>query len=483
MLAGTQQSRNFRSGITGRAAIASLIFITILASIARFRGLGAQSLWYDESLTWRSATAPLSSFFRVVTLIENTPPLYFMISNGFVRVFGDSDAALRAPAALFGVACIPAIYWLVIEWLSASAFPTALSKQHGAALIVAAYLAVSPYHVWYSQEARTYTLVFLLMVCSTAALLRWMRTSSRRAGLAYVIATSLALYSHPFSMFAWGAQLIYVALNYAVTRSFSPRTFLTLVGGILVVYAPWIPRLIDLMHTGQPWLETRAGVLEALIAYAGSVPLLAMLATLSLIAIIVGIVRRDMRVLLAVLLCIAPIACPLALSSSKQAAFHVRYGLLALIGMLMLAGYAVTCIKPWARAVVGLAVLVISVPHLPRAGYADYPGALVKIDMRSPARIVAGEASPRDVVILADWWMQPVFEKYCRRTDLRVIAISQISSEPAPRTVWLLARPDEQAASALRQLESAGYSAHNHRLFEQMEFYALQSVEKPPKID
>ena len=69
---------------------------------------------------------------------------------------GQSEAWVRLPAAVFGIASIPVIYLVARKLVGV-----------GAALASAAILAFSPTHVYYSQEARSYTMTILLVMVSS----------------------------------------------------------------------------------------------------------------------------------------------------------------------------------------------------------------------------------------------------------------------------------------------------------------------------
>src|SRR5437764_1020969 len=88
-----------------------LIFglIILVAALFRLVRITGESLWADEILTVRSATAPFTHVIEVVRQIENAPPLYFVLMNRWVAVFGYSDFSLRFPSALAGIAAIVVI--------------------------------------------------------------------------------------------------------------------------------------------------------------------------------------------------------------------------------------------------------------------------------------------------------------------------------------------------------------------------------------
>ena len=99
-------------------------------------------------------------------------------------VFGSNEISLRMVSALAGLATIPAMGWIAVQ-----------VAGPGPALITMGVLALSPFHVWYSQEARAYALVLFFLTLSVGFLLRLgeVGRSSRLAWTGFVVTTALAL--------------------------------------------------------------------------------------------------------------------------------------------------------------------------------------------------------------------------------------------------------------------------------------------------
>ena len=127
---------------------------------------------------------------------ESTPPLYYLLAWVWAKVFGTSEAALRSLSAVIGAAVVP------VAWGAARAF----FRNVRVAWVAAALVAVNPYFVWYSQEARSYS----LLVLTTAVSLLFL---ARRRLVAWVVAAILVLLTHYFGGFivvAEAAWLLYM---------------------------------------------------------------------------------------------------------------------------------------------------------------------------------------------------------------------------------------------------------------------------------
>ncbi len=101
-----------------------------------------------------------------------------------VAALGEHDWSIRLPAVLFGIATVPALYWL--------ARPIMKGWQ---ALAVAFLTAVSYHHIWFSQNARGYSAYLLFCVLATGALWRLIATPQRRWVALYAVFAVLGLTS------------------------------------------------------------------------------------------------------------------------------------------------------------------------------------------------------------------------------------------------------------------------------------------------
>jgi hypothetical protein len=131
----------------------------VLAAVLRFYRLGHQGFWFDEGNTALEVRFTPGEMITLLKHYESTPPLYYSVAWVWSRIFGDTEIGLRSLSALLGVLTVPVGY---------AAARKLISRRAG--LIVAALIAFNPYLIWYSQEARAYTLVVLLAGVSLLAL-------------------------------------------------------------------------------------------------------------------------------------------------------------------------------------------------------------------------------------------------------------------------------------------------------------------------
>ncbi len=197
-----------------------LIIITILAALLRLPTIGIESMWYDETFSVWLARLPLANLLSA-TAGDVHPPLWYVIEWAVGAVFGYSAIAMRLVSALAGIALVPAVYRLALSF----------DFDRRRALAAAALTAIAPFMVYYSQEARAYSLIFLLTTLATIAVLE------RRYWL-LIITASAALYLHNLTCL-YIAALAWLALYH---RNGSPERYKVLVSfaAIGAIWAPWV---------------------------------------------------------------------------------------------------------------------------------------------------------------------------------------------------------------------------------------------------
>ncbi|NMG07087.1 glycosyltransferase [Brasilonema sp. UFV-L1] len=110
-------------------------------------------------------TAGIQDVWQHLSTESNHPPLYFILTHWWMRLFPTDEGLVslwgaRSLAALFGAASILAVYAL-----SQLAFRSRLVSH-----LAAAIMATSPYGIFLAQEARHYTLAILWVIASVACL-------------------------------------------------------------------------------------------------------------------------------------------------------------------------------------------------------------------------------------------------------------------------------------------------------------------------
>jgi mannosyltransferase len=368
----------------------------LISALIRLYRVDYQSLRYDETFTVFIARL---EFLRGIEFMVGDavhPPLYYWIQKLFL-VIGDSEALVRLPAVLFGSLGVMATYLLVEHWINR---PTAL--------IAACLMALSPFHIWFSQDARMYTLLALLSLVCMGAYLEFLSRTNRWNNTVFVFASMQAYLTHYFALFFPLIQFVHLAIN---IRRYPERlrvwtgiqfiAALPLIGWIVLLSRRevqhfgigWIPepRLVDLANTV---LNFTVGYFEPIhTAHWG-------FAALCLLIVIWGIraqgENNDVRQILILWAFLPPLL--IFLFSFRRPTYVDRFLILSLPPLLILLSAGVTAMKR--RRILLLAGALILV-FVVRSGQMLYmPEYLHKENWRGLAEYLSTHVGENEVVIV-----------------------------------------------------------------------------------
>lgn len=171
-------------------SVQAIVALTALAAALRFSTLHIQSYWFDEAVTARLLRGSFGHMLSSIGGSESTPPLYYMVAWAWTRVFGDGEVGLRSLSALAGTAFVPVAYAAARQLVS-----------RRVALVVGALAAVNPLLIWYSQEARSYSLMTLFAAVSFLFFVRLLAERRDRTLVLWTLASALAIATHYFAAF------------------------------------------------------------------------------------------------------------------------------------------------------------------------------------------------------------------------------------------------------------------------------------------
>ncbi len=178
--------------------------LTGLAFLMRRKGLATQSLWFDEADLVARAQRDLGVLLGEMTKPGENGPLYTLFMHFWLKAAGTGEAALRTPSMVAGTAAIPLIYLLARK----------ISRNTLAGLIAAVLVTVSPYQVWYSQDAKMYPLALLLTMASVYLFLSALENNRKSWWVAYVVLTTLSFYIHLMSVLIVAVEVGYFWLAF-----------------------------------------------------------------------------------------------------------------------------------------------------------------------------------------------------------------------------------------------------------------------------
>ncbi|MDP8254607.1 MAG: glycosyltransferase family 39 protein [Candidatus Alcyoniella australis] len=221
-----------------------LILALLAAAGLRLIDLGAPSLWDDEMVTVRYAQHAPGAIVGISAFIDVNPPLYYVLLHYWQAIAGDGEYAWRALSALLGLLLVPLLF----------VFGRPLVGTR-AALIATWIVALSPQHVYSSQEVRSQTALALLALLAGWTLMRMERDGRARLAILAAVLSATALWTHYYMLFMIACWIGYAGLR-LLGRAWDRRRIVAGLVYIVLTGLLSLPVLLILLiqlQGGQGW--------------------------------------------------------------------------------------------------------------------------------------------------------------------------------------------------------------------------------------
>lgn len=415
---------------------AVLILCIILLGVGlRFYRLSYQSLWTDEIFTYRGASANLSKIILEPDVNLSIQPLYYTIVHFFIRPTENQEALLRLPSVVFGSLSILLIYFIVRNWLG-----------NGGAILSAMIMAVSPFHVWYSQEARPYAMLIFLGLLSIWFLQKLLKDEVNfwwRFG--FVISTASVFYCHTVGIAFISFLVFYILL---IVPSLKWKAWLPVFISILILILPafyrmaMVPPIVRGSETWRPFnlfslpyvlwvfstgytigptltelhLPNRMNTLGAFLPLI--LPVLIIFFTVFMIGAYHVLRRNKFIFWCASLWFLFPLSFALCGAIFTPNEFNVRYTILSFPPFLIFLTIGILSIKfKWIKITALGAFVLVSAFSL-SSHYFNHQ--YYKEDNRGAGQFLTSQAAPNDLVICSTGYTERDLKHYSTRGDITI---------------------------------------------------------------
>jgi 4-amino-4-deoxy-L-arabinose transferase-like glycosyltransferase len=215
-----------------------LLLITVFAAAFRLYRLGAWSFWIDEIYTVNHAMAHFSTPQLILEHLppnRNWVPISVMLTAQVINLWGVSELSARLAAAIIGILTVPALY-----------FPVKKIFNVQVATVAALLLAISPWHLFWSQNARFYSSLLLFYTLALIAFHFGLERNKPVYFLGFYVFLYLALSERLFAVFIFPVIGIYLivlwAFKFERPTGLNPRNISLLgtpilVGGVIELYS------------------------------------------------------------------------------------------------------------------------------------------------------------------------------------------------------------------------------------------------------
>ncbi len=341
-----------------------------------------QSLWRDEAFSVLIAQPGGLNSIKI-TAADFNPPLYYLILHYWMIIFGKSEIALRLLSFLFFIALVFVSY----------SFAKVLFKQKWPIFLTFLTLTC-PILVYYGFEVRMYSLYALTTTAS-------MYFFFIKKWKPYLVATTLALYTQPYTIFVPLTQFLYLFLTHQLKKNVLQKLLLP-----FVFYLPWLIVLIQqFKNSRQMWIYPidlnliNAVLANLLIGYEGTPgflwPYMKFFSLGLLILYLLAFLQKRIRqkYLLFFLWVFTPLIITLSFSFLKPI-FVNRYLITVSVAQLFLITICLTHLPfKKLKKIIAVSLLVIFIFFL-----LYLPPFIKKVDLRSTFNEVNRSSQPNDVV-------------------------------------------------------------------------------------
>ncbi|MFH1339547.1 MAG: glycosyltransferase family 39 protein [Candidatus Omnitrophota bacterium] len=201
--------------------ILAIIFVLIISFTLRLYNLGFHEFWYDEVVTVNYAQNPYGNWGSF------NAPLYWLFLHFWIKLFGISEFSLRFPSLIFSFFSVILIYLL-----------GKILFDRMVGIFAAIFMGLSPFHLWYAQEARDYSMALFLGLASSYFLYKALRGGQNRSWLFFIFVSIAALYTNYFFIFLFFAQAFYILISRKIKLKIHKLGYFLLISLGFIFYLP-----------------------------------------------------------------------------------------------------------------------------------------------------------------------------------------------------------------------------------------------------
>ncbi len=219
-----------------------IILLTLLGLCLRLIFIDKpDGLWNDEYVSWYIANTPLFIEFIKGVISQCHMPLYYLYLKSLIAVFGNSDIFLRFTSLIPGVIAIPIMYYV------------GLQNDKKTAYYCATVTSISAFLVYYSQEVRFYSLLFLFSALNVLYTIKILKKFVKKDLVIYLITNGLILFTHTIGFVYVFFNLLLVSIKLYKEFKKQILSLWACVGLFLLAVSPLLIKIFTTKSFAQWW--------------------------------------------------------------------------------------------------------------------------------------------------------------------------------------------------------------------------------------
>lgn len=427
-----------------------LLILTVAGFFLRFYQLDFNSLWLDEAFTYYASNESLLQIWETTKTGDFHPPLFHWIEH-FMLYFGNNEFILRFVPAVVGSLTIP-IFFLFGKEI--------MNKQVG--LISAALLTFSPFHLYYSQEAYSYSLVVFVFSLILIFYIRAIRDDRKNDWIIVGLLSAFGFWIHYYIAIPIAVLFSHAILTRISEFKINSRSWKKpLLSGILflIFISPLIYIVIERYFTltAKPPTYGIFGLDLITETFTRFSSLNSWVAVLFVCLFVIGLIplyksRKSFCILFILMMTLSLL---FSLIISTRMTMNPRY--LLYLMAIFYTGIACSCCmlptifsKKWGVILIIIGIIALNTPIL-----MGYYQSVVKDDWRTYSRTLAEVTNEGDFIILIpEYNKMPFGYYYDNVTDRTEVFgavtpqdIEEIIAKRGNNTIYYVITPDISAAN------------------------------------
>lgn len=488
-----------------RLIISALALVIAGGLFLRLYELNREGLWLDEGGSVMKTEAGLKEFIKGVQPYIS-PPLYYLCLGGWVKVFGDTEVSVRFPSLIFGTISIFFLYLIG---------KTIYDELTG--LIASFIFSLSPFAIYFSQEARMYSLLLFLSLVSMYYFIKLVgeKNTLKQNGnrqrifyIIYIISSILLLYTHNLGISPLIAQNIFVLILFLKTGRLGGirlKNWIILQLILLLAFLPWITVVIEQLIgiQGNYWsppvsLRTLG---DTLLDYSGSCWLLIFFSSFVAISIMFSFIgrrkenflisstsfRRDLfpyRILFLFIWLSIPCLLPFVISLVSTPIYISRIAISASAAFYLLAAAGIGGISKKKPVIILITIFgLLSAPTLWRYYHITH-----KEPLREVISEIEDEVQPGDIILIMPlWYKKFILDYYHTKTNIPTRGFSQgiIGDKELQelaeiiteyKGIWIILCQGKDISAILKDEFPEGFSQAKNRSFDYFNYQAKKEM-------